>query len=138
VLKILNGSARTNPGKVRDDARVVPTDKVPALPPWEVLDAKERVVFDWLCAEFLLGFVHGRPDGLLIAILAQTIVLRDLAHKKMKNPRANKSHFGEYKRHDEAVRKLMFELGFSPIGRMRHAPLMSGSVGAKTEWDSLA
>lgn len=138
VLKILNGSAGQNPGRVKDTARVAPPDKVPALPPWVKLDARERVVFDWLCKELLLGSVHGRPDGLLIVSLAQMIVLRDKAFANVKRYGPIRPHFAAFKMYDEAFRKMMFDLGFSPLGRMKHAPAMNSGTGPATDWDAVA
>jgi hypothetical protein len=149
VLKILNGSARKDPGKLRDDSKVTPRDKTPLLPPWEHLDDDEQQVYDFCCREFLLPMVHGRPDGMMIATLARSVVLRDKAFAKlkqfgpvMKHPQSGKPglqpYFQAYKVHDEAVRRLMFELGFSPIGRLKHAPPMSGSAGnAASAWDEI-
>ena len=148
VLKLLNGSARTNPGKLRDDSRVTPKDKTPLLPPWEKLDAEEREVYDFCCREFLLPLVHGRPDGMMIATLARSVVLRDKAFAKlkqygpvMKHPKSGKPglqpYFQAYKVHDEAVRRIMFELGFSPIGRLKHAPPMSESGSGESAWSEI-
>jgi len=150
VLKLLNGSAAHDPKKLRDDSRVQPKDPRPLLPPWEKLDPQEREIFDFLCREFLLPLVHGRPDGMLIASLARTIIMRDKAYAKlkefgplMKHPKSGKPglqpYFQAYKTHDEAVRRMMFELGFSPIGRLKHAPPMSsgGTPGAPSSWDEI-
>ena len=149
VLKLLNGSARINPGKLRDDSKVTPRDKTPLLPPWEKLDAEEQQIYDFCCREFLLPMVHGRPDGLMIANLARSIVLRDKAFAKLKakgplmrSPQGRPSlqpYFRAYKVHDEAVRRIMFELGFSPLGRLKHAPPMSGSPpgSAPSGWEEI-
>ena len=149
VLKLLNGSADHDPKNFRDDSAVAPKDKTPLLPPWEHLDSDEQAVFDFVCKEFLLPLVHGRPDGMMIATLARAVVLRDKAFAKlkefgpvMKHPKSGKPalqpYFQAYKVHDEAVRRMMFELGFSPIGRLKHAPPMSGNVpGAPSSWDEI-
>ena len=151
VLKLLNGSAQNDPAKLRDDSRVAPKDKTPLLPPWEKLDPDEQKIYDFLCREFLLPMVHGRPDGLLIATLARTLALRDAAFAKLKkhgplmrHPKSRKPglqpYFHAYKVHDEAARRIMFELGFSPIGRLKHAPPMSGpptGATAGSEWSEI-
>jgi phage terminase small subunit len=148
VLKLLNGTARHDASKVRDDAAVRPKDRTPFLPPWEVLDDDEKRVYDFLVAEFVLPAVHGRPDGIMIATLARQIVMRDKSFAKLKefgpvmrHPKSTKPilqpYFYAYKAHDEAVRKLMFELGFSPLGRLKHAPPMSGSVPSASSWDDI-
>ena len=149
VLKLLNGTAQHDPQKLRDDSKVSPRDPVPKLPPWEKLDADEQRVYDFLCKEFLIPIVHGRPDGLLIATLARQIVLRDKAFAKlkefgpvMKHPKSGKPSLQPYfqaaKVHDETVRRIMFELGFSPIGRLKHAPPMgSGGPNGPSSWDAI-
>jgi hypothetical protein len=148
VLKLLNGSAEHDPKLLRDDTAVAPKDPKPMLPPWEKLDPDEQIVYDFCCKEFVLPMVHGRPDGMLIASLAKQVVLREKALSKLKeygpvmrHPGNNKPllqpYFTAYKVHDEAVRRLMFECGFSPLGRLKHAPPMGASLGAPTDWDSI-
>jgi len=148
VLKLLNGSAQHDSGLVRDDVRVRPKDKTPHLPPWEKLTADEQTVFDYLVKEFVMPAVHGRPDGIMIAALAREIVQseRSLAKLKefgpvMKHPKTGKPglqpYFYSYHKHNEAVRKLMFELGFSPLGRLKHAPPMGSSPSGASLWDDI-
>jgi|KBSMisStaDraftv2_1062788.scaffolds.fasta_scaffold484419_2 hypothetical protein len=148
VLKLLNGTAQHDPKQMRDDTKVAPKDPKPLLPPWEKLDADEQQVYDFCCNEFVLPMVHGRPDGMLIASLAKQVVLREKALAKLKeygpvmrDPGTGKPklqpYFQAYKVHDEAVRRLMFECGFSPLGRLKHAPPMGSSLGGPTDWDAI-
>ena len=146
VLKLLNGSGAHNANRTPDVAAVAPKDKTPQLPPWETLDADEREIFDYLVAEFLVPIVHGKPDGLMIAALAREIVMRDkvLAKAKRAGPtlKVGKRTYIHplliaYRKHDEAVRRMMFELGFSPLGRLRHSPPMKHGGAKASEWDGV-
>jgi hypothetical protein len=147
VLKILKGSAQKNPDRMRDESKVTPKG-APILPPWAAMSDEQQRVYDWLLAEFVLPGVHGRPDGMLIHHLAELIVLRDKAMAKlaefgpvMKHPTSGRPMLQPYHNaatiYNDQVKRLMNELGFSPTGRLKFAPPVSGGLGAPASWDEI-
>jgi hypothetical protein len=150
VLKLLSGSAAHNPGRYRDESKVSPRDPRPALPPG-ALDAVPQAVRDryrWLIAEFCLPVAHGRPDGLAILTLAETMVERDKSAAKvaehgqlMKHPRTGKPmvqpYFSALMQLNESVRRQMNELGFTPTSRLRHAPPGAPTMSDPAGWDGI-
>ena len=150
VLRLLNGSAAHNPSRVRDETRVAPRDPKPALPPG-ALDAVAQPVrerYRWLCAEFLLPLTHGRPDGLVILHLAETMIQCEVAAGKvaehgqlMRHPKSGKPglqpYFSAWMALNESVRKQMSELGFTPNSRLRHAPPGGLSAPSPAGWDEI-
>jgi len=150
VLKLLNGSAQRNPGRLRDDSKVAPKDRTPALPDG-LLEAVPHAVRDryrWLVKEFVLPVAHGRPDGIAILTLTQTMIDRDVAAAKvaefgqvMKHPRTNKPmvqpYFTTLMMLNESVRRQMNELGFTPASRLRHAPPGAPGAPDPSGWDEI-
>lgn len=147
VLKILNGSVRTHPDRVRNDAAVRTPGK-PEIIEWVDLNDDERRVFDYLMEHGMLPAIHTRVDSLQICALCRAIVQRDLAAAKvkefgqvMKHPVSGKPlaqpYFQTWMQLNEAVRRMMSELSLTPQGRLRHAPPADGNLHEPTSWDQI-
>lgn len=138
----MKGSARSN--SIRDETKVTPADPTPVPPPFLRLTPEETEVFNWLVAEFAVRGVHGRPDGLLIARLARRLGrLAALDEKFARLGPVVRGASGSVQRSpfylsllDEEIelRRLMSELGFSPVGRLKLAPPMQSARADVAGW----
>jgi len=143
VLKILEGTAR--PERRRDESAVVPSGK-PELPRFITLDADEREVYEWMVASFANVLIHGRPDGAMIAACAKKFVFVQRIEKKVtefgavvKDPKTGRPMRSPFEKvHAESsyeLRRMMAELGFTPVSRLRFAPQVKGKGPEMQTWD---
>jgi len=146
VLKLLHGTAQRNPQRLRDEASVTPRGK-PVLPPWIVLSAEAKEIFDWLMEHAIVPGVHARPDGVMLAMLAKEfcidnkamnsiegvgVLMRDKAGQPCTQP-----YWRVHRDASDKIVKLMNELGISPQGRLRLAPPKAGGPLNVASWDDL-
>jgi P27 family predicted phage terminase small subunit len=147
ILKILNGSVDTDKARARDDQKVTPRGK-PKRPGWAKLSKEEAEIFDYLMDEFVLPGVHGSPDGALMVELARTWVAYNKAMQKvsdfgmvMKQPESGKPVLQPYFRASQTLydrmRRIMNDLGFTPVSRLRLAPPLTGRENGPSNWDEI-
>jgi len=150
VLKILNGSARVNPGRLKNDAKVRPKGR-PVLLDWVDLDAEERRVLDFYLECGILPSVHAKEDSSQLAAMARLTVQRDRAFALVKSEGQTVIHpisqkpmtapwLPAWVTLNSQLMRMLNEMALSPAGRLRHAPPANGSGAGNedpTSWDEI-
>jgi hypothetical protein len=148
TLKLLNGSAYTNPGRLRDDRKITPPGRLEEPPPHIELTPAERKIFDWYVKHGALANVHRPTDAGLLAALARCEALLEQNRKKivefgpmMRNPATGSPKIAPMFHIERKLvaeqRGLLGDLGMSLAGRLQHAPPFDGRGGDSTSWDSI-
>jgi P27 family predicted phage terminase small subunit len=131
VLKILKGSVRSDTR--RDESAVAPKSLEPVFLPGEVLTDDERRIVDFIRDVLFFEKVHGDRDGVQALLLARMLIRLRTAQAMVarhglivKHPISGKPMKSPFlqivQETEEAIRRLMSDMGLSPSGRLRFAP----------------